>query len=65
MTDQKFTELLSEKLSGEISTDNDQYFMAMLADNEDYRREYESLSTYFISSSRIVLMTTSMVYFNK
>lgn len=47
MTDQKFTELLSEKLSGEISADDDQGFMAMLAANEDYRREYESLSAYF------------------
>lgn len=47
MTDQKFTELLSEKLSGEISTGDDQDFMAMLAENEDYRREYESLVTYF------------------
>lgn len=47
MTDQKFTELLSEKLSGEISADDDQGFMEMLAANEDYRREYESLSAYF------------------
>jgi transmembrane sensor len=47
MTDQKFTELLSEKLSGEISAGDDQDFMAMLAENEDYRREYESLSAYF------------------
>lgn len=47
MTDQKFTELLSEKLSGEISANDDQGFMEMLAANEDYRREYESLSAYF------------------
>ncbi|WP_367865350.1 FecR family protein [Pedobacter sp. WC2423] len=47
MTDHKFTELLSEKLSGEISADDDQDFMAMLAENEDYKYEYESLNTYF------------------
>jgi transmembrane sensor len=52
MTDQKFTELLSEKLSGEISADDDQSFMAMLAENEDYRREYESLNTYFQQQDR-------------
>lgn len=52
MTDQKFTELLSEKLSGEISAGDDQDFMAMLAENEDYRREYESLSTYFQQQDR-------------
>jgi len=53
MTDQKFTELLSEKLSGEISADDDQGFMAMLAENEDYRREYESLNTYFQQEDRL------------
>lgn len=47
MTDQKFTELLSEKLSGEISPGDDQVFMQMLADNEVYRNEYEALSVYF------------------
>ncbi|QNK62438.1 FecR family protein [Pedobacter sp. PAMC26386] len=52
MTDQKFTELLSEKLSGEISADDDQGFMAMLAENEDYRREYESLTAYFQQQNR-------------
>ncbi|WP_052496617.1 FecR family protein [Pedobacter lusitanus] len=52
MTDQKFTELLSEKLSGEISAGDDQDFIAMLAANEDYRREYESLCTYFQQQDR-------------
>ncbi|MBB5635884.1 ferric-dicitrate binding protein FerR (iron transport regulator) [Pedobacter cryoconitis] len=52
MTDQRFTELLSEKLSGEISAHDDQHFMAILAENEDYRREYESLIIYFKQQDR-------------
>ncbi|MBB6502784.1 FecR family protein [Pedobacter cryoconitis] len=47
MINQKFTELLSEKLSGEISAGDDQEFMAMISSNEDYKLEYESLKVYF------------------
>jgi transmembrane sensor len=47
MTDQRFTELLSKKLSNEISAEDDQEFLSMLRENEDYRLEYESLNGYF------------------
>ena len=47
MINQKFTELLSEKLSGEISAGDNQEFMDMIAANEDFRLEYESLKNYF------------------
>lgn len=47
MTDQRFTELLSKKLSNEISAEDDQEFLSLLSEHEDYRIEFESLNGYF------------------
>lgn len=47
MTDQRFTELLSRKLSDEILADEEQELMLLLAENENYRKEYTALTEYF------------------
>lgn len=47
MTDQRFTELLSKKLSNEISAEDDREFLSLLSEHEDYRSEFESLNGYF------------------
>lgn len=47
MTDQRFTELLSRKLSDDILADEEQELMLLLAENEEYKNEYEALNGYF------------------
>ncbi|QIL42256.1 FecR family protein [Pedobacter sp. HDW13] len=47
MTDQRFTELLGKQLAGEISPEESTEFKTLLASNESYQQEYQSLSTYF------------------
>ena len=47
MTKPRFTELLSIKLTNEISTDENEEFLRMINENEDYKREYEMMSEYF------------------
>jgi transmembrane sensor len=47
MIENRFTELLAKKLTGEIPPDELQEFNRLLAGNEGYRREYESLKTYW------------------
>jgi ferric-dicitrate binding protein FerR (iron transport regulator) len=47
MTDQRFTELLGKQLAGELSPEESTEFKALLASNESYQQEYQSLSTYF------------------
>jgi|GEM_PF-6864497 len=47
MTKSRFTELLSIKLANEISTDENQEFLRMVNENEDYRREYEIMNEYY------------------
>lgn len=47
MTHQKFTELLSKQLSGEISPEEYQEFNELMKENAAYRDEYNSLSAYF------------------
>lgn len=47
MTDQRFTELLSRKLSDEILADEEQELMLLLAENKHYQKEYTALTEYF------------------
>lgn len=47
MIEDRFTELLAKKLTGEISPDEFQEFNSLLISNESYRKEYESLKTYW------------------
>lgn len=47
MTDQRFTELLGKQLAGEISPEESTEFKTLLASNESYQQEYQSLNTYF------------------
>jgi len=47
MIEDRFTELLAKKLTGEISPDELQEFNSLLTVNAIYRKEYESLKTYW------------------
>jgi len=47
MTDQRFTELLGKQLAGELSPEESTEFKTLLASNESYQQEYQSLNTYF------------------
>lgn len=47
MNDQRFTELLSKKLSDEISLDEHKEFVSMMESNAAYQQEYKSLNLYF------------------
>lgn len=47
MAEDRFTELLGKKLSGEITTNELKEFSSAVANNESYSKEYESLKTYW------------------
>ncbi len=47
MIEDRFTQLLANKLTGELSPDELQEFNALLAGNANYCAEYESLRTYW------------------
>lgn len=47
MIEERFTELLAKKLTGEISPDETQEFNLLLISNEGYRKEFESLKNYW------------------
>lgn len=54
MNDQRFTELLSKKLSDEISLDEHKEFVSMMESNAAYQQEYKSLNHYFEAEEAIV-----------
>lgn len=54
MNDQRFTELLSKKLSDEISMDEHKEFVSMMENNAAYQQEYKSLNHYFEAEEAIV-----------
>jgi len=47
MNNQKFIELLTEKLSNEISEEDNRQFLLMISDNEEYWLEYQHFEQYF------------------
>ncbi|WP_316804125.1 FecR family protein [Pedobacter nototheniae] len=47
MTDQRFTELLGKQLAGEISPEESNDLELLLANNDNFRQEHKSLTTYF------------------
>lgn len=47
MTEERFTELLSKRLSGEINAEELEEFGRLISSNETYRKEYESLVLYW------------------
>lgn len=47
MTEERFTELLGKKLSGEINAEELAEFSKLISLNEAYRKEYESLVMYW------------------
>lgn len=47
MLEDRFTELLAKKLSGEITPEESAEFGSLLAGNEAYSREYETIKTYW------------------
>jgi len=47
MTEERFTELLGKKLSGEINAEELAEFSKLISSNEAYRKEYESLVMYW------------------
>ncbi|PTS96357.1 hypothetical protein DBR11_19235 [Pedobacter sp. HMWF019] len=47
MTEERFTELLGKRLSGEITVEESTEFGRMISCNEAFKREYESLKMYW------------------
>lgn len=47
MAEDRFTELLGKKLSGEITADELKEFGSAISNNESYSKEYESLKAYW------------------
>lgn len=47
MINQRFTELLAKKLADEISSDENQEFLLLISENDNYKREYEIFTEYF------------------
>jgi ferric-dicitrate binding protein FerR (iron transport regulator) len=47
MTEERFTELLGKRLSGEINAEELAEFSQLISSNEAYRKEYESLVMYW------------------
>jgi len=52
MDDQRFTELLGKRLAGEISSAELDELNFLVANNENYRQEYESIADYFEQPER-------------
>ena len=55
MTDQRFTELLGKQLAGELSPEESTEFKTLLASNESYQQEYQSLNalSVLVDPSRV------------
>lgn len=52
MAEERFTELLGKKLSGEITRDELEEFSVVVSNNESYGKEYESLKSYWLEDEK-------------